>query len=176
MAVCGIKGFLEILGPILGLLAAAAWITSAWYGKLPLTYQSIETTMVQQSRWNAYAAILAALKASIGTSGEHSACDINLVCDGCFYLLSVVQALLVGLDRQGTCIRRLIRDQFYFCLPNNKLGRKCRANGRHVSLLGCDTFSRSHSRFAKIFGKSRNDVMFSGNGLRRLTHAVARLA
>jgi hypothetical protein len=63
MTICGLKGFLEILGPILGLLAAAAWITSAWYGRLPLTYQSIETTMVQQSRWNAYAAILAAFSA-----------------------------------------------------------------------------------------------------------------
>jgi hypothetical protein len=63
MTVCGMKSFLEILGPLLGLLAAAAWITSAWYGKLPLTYQSIETTMVQQSRWNAHAAVLAALSA-----------------------------------------------------------------------------------------------------------------
>jgi hypothetical protein len=48
--------------------------------------------------------------------------------------LSAIQVLLVGLDCQGTGIRRLIRNQFDFCLPNNKLGRIGRANGRHVSL------------------------------------------
>ena len=63
MTICGLKGFLEVLAPILGLLAAAAWIRSAWYGNLPMTYESVETTMVQQSRWNAYAAFLAALSA-----------------------------------------------------------------------------------------------------------------
>jgi hypothetical protein len=64
MTVCGLKGFLEILAPILGFLAAAAWITSAWYGRLPMTYKSVEPAMVgRQSRWNAYAAILAALSA-----------------------------------------------------------------------------------------------------------------
>jgi hypothetical protein len=63
MTICGLKRFLEVLAPILGLLAAAAWITSAWYGNLPMTYEAIETTMAKQSRWNAYAAILAALSA-----------------------------------------------------------------------------------------------------------------
>ena len=63
MTICGLKRFLEVLAPILGLLAAAAWIMSAWYGNFPMTYEAIETTMVKQSRWNAYAAILAALSA-----------------------------------------------------------------------------------------------------------------
>jgi hypothetical protein len=63
MTICSLKSFLEVLAPILGLLAAAAWITSAWYGNFPMTYEAIETTMVKQSRWNAYAAILAALSA-----------------------------------------------------------------------------------------------------------------
>jgi hypothetical protein len=68
MTICGLKTFFEFLGPLFGFLAAAAWITSAWYGKLPLTYQSVETTMVKQSQWNAYAAILAAFSALIQIS------------------------------------------------------------------------------------------------------------
>jgi hypothetical protein len=63
MTICSVKSVLEVLGPIVGLFAAAAWITSAWYGRSPMTYQSIETTMAKQSRWNAYAAILAACSA-----------------------------------------------------------------------------------------------------------------
>jgi hypothetical protein len=63
MTICGVKSFLEILGPILGFLAAAAWMTSAWYGLKPLTYEALETTMPKQSRWNGYAALLAALSA-----------------------------------------------------------------------------------------------------------------
>jgi hypothetical protein len=68
MTVCGFKTFFEFLGPLLGLLAAAAWITSAWYGTFPMTWKALETTMVKQSRWNAYAAILAALAALVQVS------------------------------------------------------------------------------------------------------------
>jgi hypothetical protein len=61
MTICNVKSVLEVIGPIVGLFAAAAWIISAWYGRPLVSYQAIETTMVQQSRWNAYAAIFAAI-------------------------------------------------------------------------------------------------------------------
>lgn len=63
MTICAAKSLLEILGPMFGLLAAAAWMISAWYGLKPLSYSSIESTMPKQSRWNGYAAALAALSA-----------------------------------------------------------------------------------------------------------------
>jgi hypothetical protein len=60
---CSLKSFLEFIGPILGLLAATAWMISAWYGLKPLTYDALKTTMPKQSRWNGYAALFAALSA-----------------------------------------------------------------------------------------------------------------
>ena len=68
MTICNVKSFLEIFGPILGLFAAAAWTTSAWFGQFTVTDQAVETTMVSQSRWNAYAAIFAALSALVQVS------------------------------------------------------------------------------------------------------------
>jgi hypothetical protein len=68
MTICQFKSVLEFLGPVLGLLAAAAWMVSAWYGNFPLTYDSIDTTMVKQSRWNSYAAFLASLSALVQVS------------------------------------------------------------------------------------------------------------
>jgi hypothetical protein len=63
MTICTVRAFLEIFGPMLGLCAAFAWMTSAWFGRFTLTDGLVESTTASQSRWNAYAAIFAALSA-----------------------------------------------------------------------------------------------------------------
>jgi len=68
MMICNLRAFLEFFGPMLGFFAAAAWMISARFGRLTLSYQAIESTMVSQSRWNAYAAILASLSALVQVS------------------------------------------------------------------------------------------------------------
>jgi hypothetical protein len=63
MTICNLTAFLQIFGPMLGLFAGAAWTMSAWYGRFYVTDEAIDTTMMKQSRWNAYAAIFASLSA-----------------------------------------------------------------------------------------------------------------
>jgi hypothetical protein len=63
MTICTIRAFLEIFGPMLGLCAAFAWITSAWFGRFTILDEVVESTMASQSRWYAYAAIFASLSA-----------------------------------------------------------------------------------------------------------------
>jgi hypothetical protein len=61
--ICNFRAFLEVFAPTMGFIAAAAWMTSAWFGRFALSDQLVESTLVSQSRWNAYAAIFASLSA-----------------------------------------------------------------------------------------------------------------
>jgi membrane-bound ClpP family serine protease len=68
MTICNLRVFLEIFAPMLGFFAAASWMTSAWFGRFTLVNRLVKSTMVSQSRWNAYAAIFASLSAFVQVS------------------------------------------------------------------------------------------------------------
>jgi hypothetical protein len=63
--ICMVRFFFELFGPIMGFLAAPAWMTSAWYGRFTFNEDTLESTMASQSRWNAYAAIFASIAALV---------------------------------------------------------------------------------------------------------------
>ena len=66
VTICGIKEIFEFVGPVVGLGAAVAWIASAWFGPtnfFTTPIQEVDVRMTYQSRWNARAAILAAISA-----------------------------------------------------------------------------------------------------------------
>jgi hypothetical protein len=45
MMICNLTALLEFFGPMLGFFAVAPWMISAWFGRLTLSYQTIESTM-----------------------------------------------------------------------------------------------------------------------------------
>ena len=66
--ICMVRFFFELLGPLMGFLAAFAWMTSAWYGRFTFNEETLESTMASQSRWNAYAAIFSSVSALVQLS------------------------------------------------------------------------------------------------------------